>query len=104
MNCNKLRYEVGFKILEQALGYALKSRGCPVPVAPRVEVNQPLTSPEHNAPKGDLLAISTCEGGNPCENWVGKGRFCLFEIKILLGGFLRRKIKVGLIYIAVSVR
>jgi len=38
------------------LGYMLNSRG---------SGDLPLTSPVINAPKGDLLAISVCEGGSP---------------------------------------
>ena len=38
------------------LGYMLNSRGSREP---------PLTSPVYNAPKGDLSAISVCEGGSP---------------------------------------
>jgi len=42
------------------LGYMLNSRGSREP---------PLTSPVYSAPKGDLSAISVCEGGSPCESW-----------------------------------
>jgi len=42
------------------LGYMLNSRGSCEP---------PLTSPAINAPKGDLSAISVCEGGSPCDSW-----------------------------------
>ena len=42
------------------LGYMLNSRGSCEP---------PLTSPAYNAPRGDLLAISVCEGGSPCDSW-----------------------------------
>ena len=40
------------------LGYMLNSRGSCEP---------PLTSPVNNAPKGDFLAISVCEGGSPLQ-------------------------------------
>lgn len=42
------------------LGYMLNSRG---------SGDLPLTSPVITAPKGDLLAIPECEGGNPCNSW-----------------------------------
>jgi len=42
------------------LGYMLNSRGSCEP---------PLTSPVNNAPKGDMSAISMCEGGTPCDSW-----------------------------------
>jgi len=42
------------------LGYMLNSRGSCEP---------PLTSPVYSAPRGDLSAISVCEGGSPCDSW-----------------------------------